>query len=38
MAVEEIGEHAHATGLIASGDSFMSDPVHVEVVKEYFHR
>ena len=28
-AVEEIGEHAHSTGLIASGDTFMSDPVHV---------
>lgn len=35
-AVEEIGEHAHATGLIASGDSFMSDPDHVAKVKELF--
>lgn len=35
-AVEEIGELPHATGLIASGDSFMSDLDHVEVVKGYF--
>ncbi|WP_342511194.1 5'-methylthioadenosine/S-adenosylhomocysteine nucleosidase [Sporosarcina sp. FSL K6-1522] len=35
-AVEEIGEHAHATGLIASGDVFMSDPVRVEKVRELF--
>ncbi|NYF24959.1 5'-methylthioadenosine/S-adenosylhomocysteine nucleosidase [Sporosarcina sp. JAI121] len=35
-AVEEIGEHAHATGLIASGDTFMSDATHVGKVKEQF--
>ena len=35
-AVEEIGEHAHAIGLIASGDTFMSDADHVEQVKELF--
>lgn len=35
-AVEEIGEHAHATGLIASGDVFMSDPARVEKVRELF--
>ena len=35
-AVEEIGAHAHATGLIASGDTFMSDADHVEKVKETF--
>lgn len=35
-AVEEIGEHAHATGLIASSDSFMSDPDHVARVKKLF--
>jgi adenosylhomocysteine nucleosidase len=35
-AVEEIGEHAHATGLIASGDTFMSDAEHVRKVKEQF--
>lgn len=35
-AVEEIGEHAHSTGLIASGDTFMSDPVHVQKVRELF--
>ncbi len=35
-AVEEIGEHAHATGLIASGDIFMSDAEKVEKVKEQF--
>ena len=35
-AVEEIGEHAHATGLIASGDTFMSDARHVDKVREQF--
>lgn len=35
-AVEEIGQHAHATGLIASSDSFMSDADHVARVKELF--
>ncbi|MGN7388497.1 5'-methylthioadenosine/S-adenosylhomocysteine nucleosidase [Sporosarcina sp. SAFN-015] len=35
-AVEEIGEHEHAVGLIASGDVFMSDAKRVEIVKEQF--
>lgn len=35
-AVTEIGEHAFAVGLIASSDSFMSDPAHVEQVKSLF--
>ena len=35
-AVEEIGKHAHATGLIASGDTFMSDAAHVNEVKRLF--
>ncbi|MEK3934122.1 5'-methylthioadenosine/S-adenosylhomocysteine nucleosidase [Sporosarcina sp. FSL W7-1349] len=35
-AVEEIGEHQHATGLIASGDTFMSNLDHVEAVKGHF--
>lgn len=35
-AIEEIGEHTHATGLIASSDTFMSDPAHVEKVRETF--
>ncbi|KAA0965406.1 5'-methylthioadenosine/S-adenosylhomocysteine nucleosidase [Sporosarcina sp. ANT_H38] len=35
-AVEEIGAHAHATGLIASGDTFMSNTEHVAKVKETF--
>lgn len=35
-AVEDIGKHAHATGLIASGDVFMSDPSRVMSVKEQF--
>lgn len=35
-AVEEIGEHDHAVGLIASGDVFMSDAARVEVVKGQF--
>lgn len=36
QAVEEVGEHAHATGLIASGDVFMSDSARVELVKQQF--
>lgn len=35
-AVEEIGEHAHAVGLIATGDSFMNDPERVAKVRESF--
>ncbi|MHA6260341.1 5'-methylthioadenosine/S-adenosylhomocysteine nucleosidase [Sporosarcina sp. CAU 1771] len=35
-AVEEIGEHPYAKGLIASGDSFMNDPDYVAQVKELF--
>lgn len=35
-AVEEIGEHAHSTGLIASGDVFMSDSERVKLVKSQF--
>ena len=35
-AVEELGEHAHATGLIASGDTFMSNSEHVDKVKKQF--
>ncbi|WOV88788.1 5'-methylthioadenosine/S-adenosylhomocysteine nucleosidase [Sporosarcina oncorhynchi] len=35
-AVEQIGEHPHATGLIASGDVFMSDLERVEVVRKQF--
>ena len=35
-AVEEIGEHDHAIGLIASGDVFMSDANRVGIVKEQF--
>ncbi|MBE1554634.1 5'-methylthioadenosine/S-adenosylhomocysteine nucleosidase [Sporosarcina limicola] len=35
-AVEEIGIHAHDTGLIASGDTFMSDAAHVEQVRGQF--
>ncbi|WP_432358482.1 5'-methylthioadenosine/S-adenosylhomocysteine nucleosidase [Sporosarcina sp. UB5] len=35
-AVEEIGEHHYAVGLIASGDVFMSDAERVNVVKEQF--
>lgn len=35
-AVNEIGEHASATGLIASSDSFMNDEEHVKRVKELF--
>lgn len=35
-AVEELGEHSHGTGLIASSDTFMSDPTHVETVRQNF--
>lgn len=35
-AVAAIGQHTYATGLIASSDSFMSDPVRVEKVRELF--
>lgn len=35
-AVEAIGEHPHATGLIASGDVFMSDRDRVEAVRKLF--
>ena len=35
-AVEELGEHAYAVGLIATGDSFMNDPVRVETVRSQF--
>ncbi|MFC5604015.1 5'-methylthioadenosine/S-adenosylhomocysteine nucleosidase [Sporosarcina koreensis] len=35
-AVEEVGEHKHAVGLIASGDVFMSDAARVDVVKGQF--
>ncbi|MGI2326515.1 5'-methylthioadenosine/S-adenosylhomocysteine nucleosidase [Planococcus sp. YIM B11945] len=35
-AVEEIGEHPYAVGLIATGDSFMNDPERVETVRAHF--
>lgn len=35
-AVEEVGEHAYAVGLIATGDSFMNDAERVEQVRGYF--
>lgn len=35
-SIEEIGEHSYATGLVASSDSFMSDPEHVEKVRSLF--
>ena len=35
-AVEEVGEHQAAVGLICSGDVFMADPVRVEAVREQF--
>ncbi|WP_210469128.1 5'-methylthioadenosine/S-adenosylhomocysteine nucleosidase [Sporosarcina sp. 6E9] len=35
-AVEEIGQHEHAIGLIASSDTFMSNPDHVEKVRNLF--
>lgn len=36
QAVDDIGEHQHAVGLIATGDSFMSDPERVASVKQQF--
>lgn len=35
-AVKEIGEHQSATGLIATGDSFMHNPARVEEVRNNF--
>lgn len=35
-AVAELGKHQFATGLIATGDSFMNDPVRVENVRTHF--
>lgn len=35
-AVNKIGEHQAATGLITTGDSFMNDPVRVEAVRKQF--
>lgn len=35
-AVQKIGEHQAATGLITTGDAFMNDPVRVEVVRKQF--
>lgn len=35
-AVEEIGQHQFASGLIATGDSFMGDPTRVESVRKHF--
>lgn len=35
-AVEALGEHRYAIGLIASSDSFMSDADHVERVQQLF--
>jgi len=35
-AVSAIGEHQAATGLIATGDIFMHDPVKVELVRTHF--
>lgn len=35
-AVAELGQHQFATGLIATGDSFMNDPVRVENVRTHF--
>ena len=35
-AVEAIGEHTYETGLIASSDTFMSDPGRVEAVRKLF--
>jgi len=35
-SVEELGQHQFATGLIATGDSFMSDPQRVESVRRHF--
>lgn len=36
QAVNDIGEHQHTVGLIATGDSFMSDPERVALVKQQF--
>lgn len=36
QAVQKIGEHQAATGLITTGDAFMNDPVRVEVVRKQF--
>lgn len=36
QTVREIGKHAYATGLIASGDVFMSNPERVFKVKQQF--
>ena len=35
-AVEAVGEHQWAVGLICSGDAFMNDPVRVEEVRKNF--
>ncbi|MGB2992360.1 MAG: 5'-methylthioadenosine/S-adenosylhomocysteine nucleosidase [Paenisporosarcina sp.] len=35
-AVEELGQHQSASGLIATGDSFMGDPARVESVRKHF--
>lgn len=35
-AVEELGEHPYALGLIATGDSFMNDPARVAEVRKHF--
>ncbi len=35
-AVQEIGQHPYATGLISSSDTFMSDPTYVAHVKTLF--
>lgn len=35
-AVNTIGEHQAATGLITTGDSFMNDPARVAVVRQQF--
>lgn len=35
-AVEKVGEHQAATGLITTGDSFMNDPKRVELVRSQF--
>lgn len=36
LAVQKIGEHQAATGLITTGDAFMNDSVRVEVVRKQF--
>ena len=35
-AVKEVGQHQFASGLIATGDSFMNDPARVESVRGHF--